>query len=150
MAEILTIAGGVETALSLASSLKAYLDDARGAREDLRNLASKIESTYNDVSELQSLIVVNKATPNWNEWGLARAKRCVDESDFMLQKLAKLLTKSGVARSPDQVKADLNPSVWESMLWPFYKPQLREMQDELVLLKIDINSALTTWKNGPR
>ena len=149
MADPLSIIGGVQTAFSLASTLKNYIDDARGAKDDLHSLASKIESTYIDVSELKSLLVVDETTPNWNEWGRSRAKQCVEQSDLMLQKLGRLLLKNGVVLGPETSKNDINPSIFGSMLWPFFKRELGDLQTELMLLKVDINSALTTWKSGP-
>ncbi|KAI9728228.1 MAG: hypothetical protein M1828_004689 [Chrysothrix sp. TS-e1954] len=149
MADPFTIIGGVQTAFSLANTLISYIDDARGAKDDLQGLASKIQSTFTDVSELKSLLVVDETTPNWNEWGRTRAKQCVEQSNFMLQKLGRLLLKNGVTLSPNTSRMDINPSIFGSMLWPFFKRELGDLQTELMLLKVDINSALTTWKSGP-
>lgn len=147
-ADPISIIGAVQAAFSLANALKDYVNAARGAKGDLLSLISEIETTFRNVKILEELIQQNEKTPRWSDYGLACAKSCVEKSNFMLTKLCELFLKSGVTLDSENVHQSISPSLTNALWWPMYKPQLRELKDELVLLKLDISTAHTTWNSS--
>ncbi|KAB8337064.1 hypothetical protein FH972_021368 [Carpinus fangiana] len=141
----ITIAGGIQTVFTFATALKNFIDDAKSAREDLKSLAGIIEATFLSIQELQTLLKQNEHTKAWNDYGIIRAKKCIEDGFFIVGKLGHLLLKSGCKLDED-VAQNLDSRVVSTLLWPYYKPQLRELKTELILLKLDVSTAHTTYR----
>lgn len=75
---VITIAGGVQTVFTFASALKTYIDSAKSAKEDVKKLAATIESVFLSIQELQDLLEQNESTGYWNDYGVIRAKKCIE------------------------------------------------------------------------
>ena len=108
MADPFSIIGGVHLAFTLASALKNYYDDAKGAKDDLKGLVKDIESTYLAVQELQHLLTQNRTSNPWNKFGVARAEKCVNDSSSVLQRLGSLLLKSGAELNSEELEKNIN------------------------------------------
>lgn len=139
--EISAIVGVLQAGFSLATTLHGYVGDYKDARDDIISLATEIEATLNQVQALNDLVKTNKAAKSLDDSGLKQADNCVTESDKLVKKIIKLLTKAGVPESPTQVvkPEDINVSRFTRAYWPiWYKPSVEVIKRQLDSLRIKI------------
>lgn len=136
----------VQTAFSLASALNNYASGVQEAGDDILSLASEIDSTFGQLRDLGNLIEKNDKTHAWSEDGLKNAQKCVGDCEKILKKLRKLLQKSTVSVTSDEVgSGDIDVTKFEKLLWPRYKPRLDVWRQELRSVKQDILIAYSTY-----
>jgi hypothetical protein len=121
--------------------------------QDIAGLASEIEATLIHIQELNRLIQENNVTKGWNENGEKLAKKCVTDCEGTLDKLRKLLIKSGAAVGSANFengltvkREDIDRRVFDLVVWPFHKPKLARAKQELLKVKLDILLAQHTYQ----
>jgi hypothetical protein len=104
------------------------------------------------IQEIDKLISENSITKGWNENGEKLARKCITDCKAILDKLRKLLLKSGAAVTSADFnkdltvkKEDINRKVFDYLVWPFHKPKLAGAKQELQKVKLDILLAQNTY-----
>jgi len=138
--EASAILGTVQVGLSLARTLYACISDYRSAREEISSLATDVEVTLTQVQELDRLVSDNDTTKLLNERGLKLAETCAKDSKLMVEKLLKLLTKTGVPERRSQAIRldDIDVSRFGRAGWVFLKPQVIVAKRELDSIRLSM------------
>ena len=146
--EASAIATFVPIGFSLATSLTTYIGDVKDAPDEIASLAVEIDATLRLVEELEVLLTSNKATGGWNDNGVAFAIKCRRDSERVISKLLKLLTKSksSVAGTGAVSHKDIDISLFNRVLWPRFKPKVEVAKRELERTRIDILLARDLYK----
>lgn len=134
------ILGTIQLGLSLAKTLYACVGDYRSARDDIISLATDIEATLTQAQELDDLVASNETSKLLNERGLKLAEKCRNDSKAMVQKLLKLLTKTGVPEREAQAIAinDIDASRFRRAAWVLFKPEVTLAKRELDSIKLQM------------
>ncbi|ETI27001.1 hypothetical protein G647_10100 [Cladophialophora carrionii CBS 160.54] len=145
--EIATIVGLVQTGFSLAKAITAYISDVGSAKDDILTLLSDIDATCRSLRDLADIIKRNETRRVWSEDGLENAKKCVRDSQRVITKMRKLLTKATASgAAPEVTKEDIDVTKFERSKWPLLKPELEVRRQELQIIKQDIILCYTTYQ----
>lgn len=137
--------GGVQTAFTFAKALKSYIDDVRGAPEDIKKLVDAFESTFFEISELEMNLRQNEYRHNWDEFGELRARKCINEGSLLLQKFGQLFLKTGATFDPLKVGEAVNTGIWSKASWTWYKQEFQVLRNDLNILMTSVNMAKTQF-----
>lgn len=143
-----------QTGLQLATTLNAYISDFKEGQDDIASLANLIDATIIHLQEIDRRIQENPATRGWNDSGLKLAQKCCSDCDKVIEKLSKLLKKSGAGKGVNgQVgngdigikREDIDLTLFRRGTWPLQKPRFLAVKQELVNIKLDILICLQTY-----
>ncbi|QIW94726.1 hypothetical protein AMS68_000244 [Peltaster fructicola] len=148
--EATAVWGALRIGFSIATVLTTYIADVREAKEDVRSLASELDSTLRHLEELDKLTDSNKQTKGWSENGEKLAENCKQDSIKVVNQLMTLLENSGnsVQISPDKdfKREDIDLTIFHKASWPVYKPQVEIVKKELQSIKMNILLARDVYK----
>ncbi|KAB8360698.1 hypothetical protein FH972_024435 [Carpinus fangiana] len=140
-----SVLGGIQTVFILTKALKGYIDDTRTAKDDLKTVVSDIEVLFHQIDDLEKLLEENKSSGFWNKFAVDRTRKCISDGYFLVSKLGSILLKSGAALD-ENVAENIDKSVFSPLKWPLYRPKVKELKLELILLKLDVGAAYTTYR----
>jgi len=125
---------------SLAKTLDAYIWDVQEAKDEVSALATEIDSTIRQVQDLDALLKTNRKSKGWNNNGIVLAEKCREDSLRVLKRLVDLLRKSNADLPKDGTigRRDVNWSLFSHLQWPFFKPKLDVVKQQLERTRIDI------------
>lgn len=141
--EASAIIGVLQVGFSLAVTLQGYVGDYKDAREDIIGLATDIEATLIQVERLTELLKTNKQAKILDDNGVKLAEICRDDSNRIVEKLVKLLTKTGVK---DQNIKTTDIKIFSRASWLLLKPRVQVAKRELDSIRIQILLALDCIK----
>lgn len=139
----------VQLGFSIATTIFTFFSDVKDANDNIQSLASELDTTSRHLQALSTLIEDNAKTKRWDENGLALAQKCVTDCEKCSKKLRMLLRQS--QPNDDQTLANddtIQISNFDKVTWPIYKPQFIVLKQELVLIRVDILIAHTTYHRG--
>lgn len=130
----------LQLGFNLATTLNTYIGDYQDAKDDISRLATEVDATLLQVEELNKLLEENKKTKGLSDYGVILAEKCRTDSEKVVKKLLKLLTKSGASLPTSNVigPKDIDISKFSRATWPLLKPQVEVVKAELERTKIDI------------
>jgi hypothetical protein len=137
--EASAIIGVLQVGFSLAVTLQGYVGDYKDAREDIISLATDIEATLTQIERLTELLKTNKQAKILDDNGVKLAEICRDDSNRIVEKLVKLLTKTGVK---DQNIKPTDIKIFSRASWLLLKPRVQVAKRELDSIRIHILLAL--------
>lgn len=138
--EASAVAATIQIGVSLTKTLVAVVSDYRSAREDINNIATEVNATLKQAEELDHIVADNVRTKRLNHRGLQLALKCKTDSERIVQKLIKLLTKAEVPGHELYTfkVEDIEVSKFRSAAWHFWKPKLEVIKRELDSIRIQI------------
>ncbi|EMC97862.1 hypothetical protein BAUCODRAFT_406039 [Baudoinia panamericana UAMH 10762] len=131
--EATAILAVVQAGLSLATTLKAYVDSYKDAPEDIKTLAADLESTMRYVSELKEMLDENKKAPVLNKNAVAEAEARLVQAENVVIALQNHIRKGSRQEGlggPLKLD-DLNTTKFQQAMWYFYKPGFVTVKNEL-------------------
>lgn len=138
--EASAILSTIEIGFSLAKTLYASVGEYKNARDDITRLATDVEATLTQAQELEALLASTStsAAQVLNKRGLKLERKCTTDSQRIVLRLLKLLTKAGVSErqahniTPD----DIDVSKFRRAAWVFLKKDVLEARRELDSIKL--------------
>lgn len=138
--EASAIATFLQVGFGLATTLNAYIENVRDAPDEVAELATEMNATLWQVEQLSSLIAQNDTTQTFNVRGIQFAQKCLSESENIIQKLAKLVEKSGsnIIGTGIVTGDAIDFTIFKKLRWPAFRPQLEKVKRRLECTRIDI------------
>lgn len=146
--EATAIIGVVQTGISIATTLTAYVNDVKSAPSTVKKLAIELDFTMGIAEELAKIVQRNGKLQVLTQKGVVTAQKCLYTADEIVRSLVDLIRKSHkndplTGHIPEE---DVNLTVFSRALWPIFRSQVSTIRQELESLKSNITLLLSLYK----